>query len=43
MSKCMFSAVEKITHKITADDIRALCETGAAALTEKMAELSAAA
>lgn len=42
MSKCMFSAVEKITHKITADDIRALCEVGAAALTGKMAELSAA-
>lgn len=43
MSKCMFSAVEKITHKITADDIRALCEAGAAALTGKMAELSATA
>ena len=39
----MFSAVEKITHKITADDIRALCEAGAAALTGKMAELSATA
>lgn len=42
MSKCMFSAVEKITHKITADDIRELCENGAKALSLELAELSAA-
>lgn len=42
MNKCLFSAVEKLTHKITAEDIRALCEIGAGAWADKIAELAAA-
>lgn len=42
MHKCLFSAVEKLTHKITAEDIRALCEIGAGAWADKIAELAAA-